>query len=161
MCRDTTNLWSNTMKNNAAIVTWPNNEEAVSPHYAVRINGQDVLVHQARVSAVPFNQTWPGYQRGVDQTELSAFAAWDMTGPVDVEILSKRPVETIIVRPQSYGISHKIDGDRIRFTLAKPGFVTVEVNGPNHALHLFAGEPEQNVPDQKRSQRTLFRPRRT
>jgi hypothetical protein len=45
--------------------------EAVCPDYQLVVDGQDVPVYACRVSAVPFNQIWPGYQRPLDQTELS------------------------------------------------------------------------------------------
>lgn len=33
---------------------------------------------------------WPGYQRPIDQAEFAGFAHWSMSGPVSVEITSKR-----------------------------------------------------------------------
>lgn len=51
------------------------------------------------------------------------------------------------VRPGSYGIQPAVEGNTLRFTLAKPGQVTVEVNGTHQALHLFGNPLEKNVPD--------------
>ena len=31
----------------------------------VKINGEQVELNTARVSAVPFNRRWPGHQRGI------------------------------------------------------------------------------------------------
>ena len=45
--------------------------EALCEDYELRVNGQLVPVYSCRVSAMPFNQVWPGYQRPVDQTELA------------------------------------------------------------------------------------------
>ncbi|MBQ6947068.1 MAG: hypothetical protein IJN42_03385, partial [Clostridia bacterium] len=45
----------------------------VCTDYTVRINGQTVPVHTARVSAVPMNRRWPGHQRELEQTELINF----------------------------------------------------------------------------------------
>jgi hypothetical protein len=54
---------------------WPAPDgEALSEHYELRVNGQAVPVYACRVSAVPFNQVWPGYQRPLDQTELAGNA---------------------------------------------------------------------------------------
>src|SRR5512137_672601 len=64
--------------------------EAVFDGYQLQVDGQPVAVYSCRVSAVPFDQWWPGYQRPVDQTELAGFAYWGMSGPVSVEITSKR-----------------------------------------------------------------------
>jgi len=79
-------------------------EEAPSPDYRVTVNGRAVFVYRARVSAQPINQIWPGYQRPLEQTELAAFATWDMTGPVEVEVSSARPIRDVRVRPASRGI---------------------------------------------------------
>ncbi len=52
--------------------------------YTVLVNGQEVPVYSSRVSAVPLNWRWPGYQRPLYQTELAGFCSWDMDGPVTV-----------------------------------------------------------------------------
>ncbi len=131
----------------AAIRTWPVPEgEALDEHYELKVGGQAVPVYACRVSAVPLNQVWPGYQRPVDQTELAGFACWDMQGPVQVEVRSHRAIESVTVRPLSLGIRPAIDGDRISFTLERPGAVIVEVNGMHHALHLLPSPPEKDAP---------------
>jgi len=120
--------------------------EPPSDDFCVRVDGKPVFVYQARVSAVPFNQSWPGYERPLDQTEIASFACWDMSGPVTVEVVSKQAVDRVAVRPTSYGIQPKVDGNRITFALKRPRQVTVEVNGSHKALHLFANPPETDVP---------------
>ncbi len=129
------------------IRTWPAPDgEALSEHYELRVNGQAVPVYACRVSAVPFNQVWPGYQRPLDQTELAGFACWDMQDPVKVEVQSRRAVQSVVVRPASLGIRPVIEKNCIAFTLERPGPVIVEVNGMHHALHLFASLPEKDAP---------------
>lgn len=113
-------------------------EETASADYSLTVNGFPVFVYRARVSAVPFNQPWPGYQRPLDQTELASFAYWDMSAPVRVEILSHRPVKEVVIRPLSSGIRPEVDGNRIAFDVSSPRSLVVEVNGSHHALHLFA-----------------------
>ncbi len=120
--------------------------EALYDGYALSVNGRDVPVYQCRVSAIPFNQVWPGYQRPIEQTELAGFACWDMSGPVDVVVESKRPVKSVSIKPSSRGIVPSVEGNRIRFRMPAAGQITVEVNGPHHALHLFANPPEVDVP---------------
>jgi hypothetical protein len=120
--------------------------ETLCDDYALRVNGQVVPVYSCRVSAVPLNQVWPGYQRPVDQTELAGFAHWGMSGPVSVEIISKRSFTNAVVRPASREVRPIVRGQTIAFALAKPGQVTVELDGPHHALHLFADPPEADVP---------------
>jgi len=131
----------------AAVVSWPAPPgEKLFEGSTLRVNGQPVPVYACRVSAMPFNQVWPGYQRPLDQTELAGFAYWGMSGPVQVEVTSKRPFHTVAVRPTSRGIRPTVQGQVISFQLAGPGQVTVELDGPHHALHLFADAPEGEVP---------------
>jgi hypothetical protein len=115
--------------------------------YRVYIDGCAVPVRTARVSAVPLNQVWPGYQRPLDQTELAAFAYWSMDREVTVEIESARPVESVTVRPRALGLSPEVNGHHIGFKLPVPAYFTVEVNGTHHALHCFSDPPECEVRD--------------
>ncbi|MBM3241695.1 hypothetical protein FJZ31_35915 [Candidatus Poribacteria bacterium] len=125
----------------------PPEEEIASDDYFISVNGKPVFVYRARVSAVPFNQVWPGYQRPLEQTELASFAYWDMAGPVMIEVTSERPVKSVVIRPTSYGIQPSVENDKIIFQMLRPGQVTVEVNGTHHALHLFANPLEDTVPN--------------
>jgi len=121
-------------------------EENLCDDYEVRVNGRNVPVYCCRVSAVPLNQVWPGYQRPIDQTEPAAFAHWGFCDPVTVEITSKRTFKNALVRPSSRGIRPTVHDRNITFGLAQSGQVTVELDGSHHALHLFADPPEANVP---------------
>jgi len=127
-------------------------QEHLFEDYTLRVNGRDVPVYVCRVSAMPFNQVWPGYQRPLDQTELAGFAYWDMSSPVNVEVLSKRPFQAVAVRPLARGIQPVVEGRRVSFPISRPGQFTVEFDGTHHALHLFANPPEMAPPrrtDQK------------
>ncbi len=130
-----------------AVVSWAAPaEEKLYEEYTLRVNGQVVPVYSCRVSAMPFNQVWPGYQRPIDQTESAGFAYWGMSGPVSVEVVSKRPFKSVAVRPSSRGIRPAIKGQHITFQLSRPGQFTVELDGSHHALHLFADPPEVYAP---------------
>jgi len=120
--------------------------ERLSEYHEVIVGGVSVPVYECRVSAMPFNQVWPGYQRPLDQTELAGFAYWDMAGPVTVAIRSSRPIESVVVRPLAAGIEPRVERDHIRFELDRPRQLVVEVNGPHNALHLFACPPEKGAP---------------
>ena len=122
-------------------------DENPSEDYSVSVNGKPIFVYRARVSAVPFNQVWPGYQRPMDQTEMASFAYWDMSEPVNIEVISNRPIESVDIRPYSYSIKPVVDDDKIAFQMSEPGYVTVEVNGYHHALHLFASPIEEDKPN--------------
>ena len=141
------------------ILSWPAPAgEKLFDEYTVRVNGQPVPVYLCRVSAVPFNQVWPGYQRPLDQTEPAGFAYWGMSGPVEVEVTTRHPFNSVAVRPTSRAIHPVVDGRRISFRLLKPGQVTVELDGRHHALHLFADPPEGTVPREAGSNVLYFGP---
>lgn len=129
------------------VVSWPAPAgEALSDDYEVSVAGQAIPVYACRVSAMPFNQVWPGYQRPLDQTELAGFASWEMTEPVKIVIRPRRPVRSVVVRPTSLNVPCVIGTNGISLTLNRPSPVVVEVNGPHHALHLFANPPQVNAP---------------
>jgi hypothetical protein len=123
-------------------------EEILYKGYSVRVNGEEVPVYRARVSAVPLNWRWPGYQRPLYQTELAGFCSWDMAAPVTVEVIPRHvdSIEQVAVRPRSMGIDPEISGQSVIFSLDQPARLTVEVNGMHHALHLFANPVEDPPP---------------
>lgn len=121
--------------------------ETLSDDFQLTVGGQPVPVYRCRVSAVPFNQPWPGYQRPLDQTELASFASWDMAAAVEIEVVSHRPIESVAIHPLARQIQPQVTGNRIRFQLASPQQITVEVNGLHQALHLFANPPAAAAPD--------------
>jgi len=131
----------------ATVVVAPAPEgEELSRDYTVTVEGHPVPVYRCRVSAVPLNQVWPGYQRPLDQTELASFAYWDMAGAVQVQVVAARAPKTVVVRPMRLGIRPKVDGRRITFALPRAAHCTVELDGAHHALHLFASPLEQDRP---------------
>jgi hypothetical protein len=123
--------------------------EAVFDGYQLQVDGQPVAVYSCRVSAVPFDQWWPGYQRPVDQTELAGFAYWDMRGSVKVQITTKQSIDGIVVRPLSLGIKPKVEGNIISFELNSISPVVVEVNGYHNTLHLFPNPEQKDIPKAK------------
>lgn len=120
--------------------------ETLCEEYTLRVGGKEVPVYACRVSAMPFNQVWPGYQRPLDQTEVAGLAYWEMSRPVRIEIESKRTVQGVVVRPANLKIKPTVEGNRIAFDLDRPRQVVVEVNGMHQALHLFGNPPETDVP---------------
>ena len=72
--------------------------EPVFEGYTVTVDGNPADLYAARVSAIPFNRSWPGKQRPVDQTELVAVLSLDMTQPVQIEVFWSEAVTEAIVR---------------------------------------------------------------
>jgi hypothetical protein len=122
-------------------------EEVPTDDFEVTVDGRAAFTYAARVSAVPLNEFCRTYQRPLDQTEVASFVAWEQAAPVNVVVRSRRPVESVRVRPKSAELQPTVDGDVIRFTIERPGQYTVEVNGVHRALHVFADAPEEPAPD--------------
>ena len=114
--------------------------ETVCHDYSVKINGAPAELNSARVSAIPFNRRWPGYQRDISQTELVNFLSMSADEPLTVEVTPNIPFdpEKVVVRPQSLGIKPQCENGKITFTLPGACYCTVEPFGRNHALHIFA-----------------------
>jgi hypothetical protein len=120
--------------------------EGLSEDFSLKVNGVPVPVYRCRVSAVPFNQVWPGYQRPLDQTELASFAYCGASGAVEVEAEYRGKISSAAVRPLSKKLTPQVAGSRISFKVPGPGFFMVEVNGRHGALHLFIDPPEERAP---------------
>ena len=120
--------------------------ESAYDGYQLQLDGQPVAVYACRVSAVPLNQWWPGYQRPMDQTELAGFAYWDMEGSVKVEITAQHVIDHVVVRPLALKIKPEVEGHKISFTLDRISPVVVEVNGYHSALHLFPNPVQKEIP---------------
>jgi len=74
----------------------------------------------------------------------SSLAYFDYAGTVDVSITFNRGnIQSARVRPLSFGITPKVNGNTITFSLAEPRNLSVEVNGDIfHNLHIFANPIE-------------------
>lgn len=112
--------------------------------YKIKINGNEITAHKARVSAVPFNRRWPGHQRGLEQSEIIDFLLLTVEEPMNFEIETEEKFEDVVIRPKSLGITPEVSEDGIiRFTLNKPAYFTVEPYGRRNALHIFADSPKE------------------
>lgn len=82
-------------------------------------------------------------------TEDASVGYFDFEGEVEVSVTyNKGNLNTARVRPLSYGIQHKIDGNTLTFKLNSPKNISVEVNGDIfHNLHLFANPIDKYIPD--------------
>ncbi len=84
-------------------------------------------------------------------TEKSSISSFDFSGNVDVAVTyNKGTIDSVRIRPLSYGIKYRIDKNTVYFTLDKPSNLSVEVNGDIfHNLQLFANPLEENIPKKK------------
>ncbi|MDB5102722.1 MAG: hypothetical protein JWP91_411 [Fibrobacteres bacterium] len=105
----------------------------------VTADGQAVFVYEAPVN---FNRVF-SLTPTLATTPVSYF---DFSGSVTVTVTAPGvAITTAVIRPLSYGVQPTISGDKLTFTLTKPGHLTLELNNlPNRALHLFADSIEAN-----------------
>ena len=123
--------------------------------YIVKINGTEVKLDTARVSAMPFNRRWPGHQRELSQTELVNFLSLATDEELHFEIIPKDTFEKVTIRPKALGIEPQIKDGVISFTLKKPAYFTVEPFGRRRALHIFA-DPISNYDIDKNDENVIY-----
>jgi hypothetical protein len=78
----------------------------------------------------------------------SSLAYFDFSGKVDVSIAFNRGgIRSARIRPLSFGITPKVNGNTMIFSLSEPRNLSVEINGDIfHNLQLFANPIETNRP---------------
>jgi hypothetical protein len=111
------------MATSLALPTWPRSLP-VSDTYTVQLDGR--AVRPLRTSA-------------------GEFVACSFTGELVVEVRATRAIAAATVRPLQRGVAVTIVGGSVRFSLARPGYYYVEIDGLP-ALYLFAEAPEAGAP---------------
>jgi hypothetical protein len=127
-------------KTDARVVTYPAPEgAALSDQYTVKVNGKRVDVYSAPV--------WdPGHVKPFGGPY--SFAYFDFEGRVAVEVTSKKPLAKSVIRPVSRGIPPKIADGKLSFELSAPGQLSIEPDGKNGPLLLFANPLESSPPEE-------------
>lgn len=71
--------------------------------------------------------------------EVTSVARFEFEGKVEIQVKSLQDIRSYRVRPASYGIAARQDGNTLTFSLDRPRYLSVEVNGNIYQnLHLFA-----------------------
>ena len=112
------------------------------PPFEVSFEGKGLRVEPARISAVPFNRIWPGYQRSRDQTKESAFVGFDVPkggGGLAVRFAGKVP-DAAVVRPYSRAQPVR-KGDAWLVDVSGAEQFVMEFSD-GETLHVFADPPE-------------------
>ena len=107
------------------------NDKAI-PLYQVKVNGKVYQTEQIRVSAIPFNRTWPGKQRDVSQSEIAYMVRIFDEESVNVEIESSVDFENVMVRPLSKKITPHTEGRKISFSIYLSSVIQKPM-GPRHS----------------------------
>lgn len=124
--------------------------EETSKDYSVQVGGQELPVYVARVASADPALRWKAMDDKTNSAryfQTAAFASFDMDGPVTVTISCPESIRSARILPSALKLVPEIEGHALRFALAEPKPITIEINGNwVGALHLFANPPETNVP---------------
>ena len=115
---------------------------AGSAPFDVSFAGERLAVEKARVSAMPFNRVWPGYQRSLDQTKMSAFVGFDLPsggGELAVDFGVGAVPPSARVRPFSREQPVR-KGTAWCVRIERPEQFVIEFPG-GEELHVFADPP--------------------
>ena len=122
--------------------------------YKVKKDNEEIPVYFARVSKIPFNTTWPGHQRPVEQTEESGFILIEADNDVTLEIVPKDSFESVTVRPLSKNIKTDVTEGKIKATFPL-GHYSLECDDFHNALHVFI-VPKKDYSEYKNAKNLLY-----
>jgi hypothetical protein len=130
----------------APLATAPE-KEPLSSRFSVRVGSTKIPTYLARIDNLSPEKRQTLGLPVVEDTDETSFASLDVAGPEVVTVTCSDPVSTARILPSSSGITPTFSGNRVSFTVAKPGQLTLEVNGDwISSLHVFANPPETNIP---------------
>ena len=121
--------------------------EPVSTLFTATVDGENAPAKAIRVSAYPYNYGWPGHQRPEEQSEDSAYIAFESDKPVTIRVKPGREFCEAVVRPLSKGIKPEREGGGLVFTLEHPGQYSLELDGHHNNLHIFFDAPREYAED--------------
>lgn len=107
----------------------------------IEINGEKVAVEKCRVSAMPFNRVFPGYQRPIDQTEESGFLRIVADEPLNFVISGQIAPKRAVVRPLSKNVEIARDGKTLKFTVVEYGKYSLEIGDEHTSVAIFVCRP--------------------
>jgi hypothetical protein len=86
------------------------------------------------------------------------FTSFDFSGRATVAILSKRSLRNTVIRPASYGVASEFKDGTFILHLDRPQNISVEPDGANSALLIFANSLETDAPDKAQPGVVYFGP---
>jgi len=118
----------------ASVKVYPAPPGAIlSNDYKLTVDGQQVAVYFA-----PGRDNLGGNY---------SFAYFDFSGNASVEITSAMSLDSTMIRPETKIIEKSVTGNKLRFSISSsPCQVSIEPDGINKPLLLFANPPEVNPP---------------
>ncbi|EMI55160.1 glycosyl hydrolase family 28 protein [Rhodopirellula sallentina] len=123
----------------------------INTAYRVKVNGRDVPVFAAKVASENAQMRWKAMDdkpNSAKYFDTAAFASFDFSGAVTVEVTISDSVTSAKILPTSAGVEPNIQGQTVSFSLSSASKLTIEINGETtRSLHLFANDVETNIPD--------------
>ena len=123
----------------------------VAAAMSVMFDGVPLHVEEARHSAFPMNQTWPGYERPLSQSRIDEFVRFDLDSPGELAVTMPEGCEIgdVRLRPYSLDVLHVSNGVA-RFMINRPGQFVLEFGERHPALFVFADCPfrYEHVPNE-------------
>jgi hypothetical protein len=117
----------------------------LSTDFQVFVEGKEVPVYKTRV---PPKDPIPRLNHDRSEFGFASLASFDMNAEANITVTYPGEIKSVKILPTSYGISPKIEGNKISFSIDKPKHVTVEVNGDwQESLHVLANPFETDIPD--------------
>jgi len=136
-------------KNKVTIYPAPQGEE-VSKQYQVTAAGKEVPVYLAKIAPEDASRRWKAMddkKNSAEYFDTGAFAYLDLQGKATFTVKVPATIASAKILPTSAGITPKITGNTITFSVDKPRNLTIEINGEwVRSLHLFINPPEVNAP---------------
>lgn len=111
-------------------------------HYKVSVNGVLQKVQTCVVSAFPINRVWEGKQRAKEQAEEAYVVSFDLLSKSEIQIEVDTEFARYEIRPRTFEVKARREGRTIFLKVDRPMNFTVEIDGMNHALHVFANPPK-------------------
>ena len=125
--------------------------------YTATMNGSPVAIRPIRISAMPFNQWAPDYQRPMNQTEIAGMINVEADGPAEWRVRADRAFKRAVVRPSSRGVNTKVVNGEICFTLPGSGYYVLELDNYNRPLEIFVN-PVRDFAKEKAEANIVFGP---
>lgn len=122
--------------------------KAVNTDFDVTINGLPCEVKHCRVSALPFNRPWPGFQRDLNQSEDAGFIAFSADEAVELRVRRKQSFDSALIRPLSKSVTAEVCDGEVVFTLSDYGSYVLEFGNTHNVLHIFF-DPIKEYPEAK------------
>lgn len=124
--------------------------EEMSTNFAVTVSGKALPVYVAKVASADPALRWKAMDdktNSANYFDKAAFGYFDLQGSATVTVTCLQDITSAKVLPTSFGITPKVQGRTLSFTIAQPRHLTIEVNGNwVNSLHLFVNPPETNAP---------------